>query len=103
MRFATMAADVSSIVASFVPGIGTGVAAGMGVVSMGTDLVADILDPAISRGQVIKNLGMNAAFAATGLIPGAKMHKVTASLIKWAPKLITAVSALGIATDESTQ
>ena len=103
MRFATMAADVSSIVASFVPGIGTGVAAGMGVVSMGTDLVADILDPSISSGQVVKNLGMNAAFAATGLIPGAKMHKVTASLVKWAPKIITAVSALGIATDESTQ
>ena len=103
MRFATMAQDAASIVASFVPGAGTGVAAGLGVTSMGTDLVADILDPAVSAGEVVKNLGMNAAFAGMGLIPGAKMGKVAKNIVKYAPKIMTAVAGLGIAMDESTQ
>jgi hypothetical protein len=50
MRLTTMAQDVASIVASFVPGAGTGVAAGLGVTSTATDLIADILDPAVSGG-----------------------------------------------------
>jgi macrodomain Ter protein organizer (MatP/YcbG family) len=103
MRFATMAQDAASIVASFVPGAGTGVAAGLGVTSMGTDLVADILDPAVSAGEVVKNLGMNAAFAGMGLIPGAKMGKVAKNIVKYAPKIMTAAAGLGIAMDESTQ
>lgn len=103
MRFATMAQDAASIVASFVPGAGTGVAAGLGVTAMGTDLVADILDPAVSAGEVVKNLGMNAAFAGMGLIPGAKMGKVAKNIVKYAPKIMTAVAGLGIAMDESTQ
>jgi len=45
-----MAQDVASIVAAFVPGAGTGVAAGLGLTAMGTDLAADLLDPAISAG-----------------------------------------------------
>ena len=76
LRLTTMAQDAASIVASFVPGAGTGVAAGLGITSMGTDLVADIIDPAVSAGEVVKNLGMNAAFAGMSLIPGAKMGKV---------------------------
>ena len=103
MRLTTMAQDVASIVASFVPGAGTGVAAGLGVTSMGTDLVADILDPAVSGGEVAKNLAVNAGFAVAGMIPGAKMSKVAKNVIKWAPRLMTIVAGAGLAMDESTQ
>lgn len=102
-RFATMAQDAASIVAAFMPGAGTGVAAGLGVTALGTDLVADIMDPAISAGEVLKNAGMNAGFAALGMIPGAKMTKVVKNIVKYAPKIITAAAGLGIAMDESTQ
>lgn len=103
MRLTTMVQDVASIVASFVPGAGTGVAAGLGVTSMGTDLVADILDPAVSGGEVAKNLAVNAGFAVAGMIPGAKMSKVAKNVIKWAPRLMTIVAGAGLAMDESTQ
>lgn len=103
MRLTTLAQDTASIVASFVPGAGTGVAAGLGVTSMITDLGADIIDPAVSGGEVAKNLIMNAGFAGMGLIPGAKVGKVVKNLIKWTPKIMTAAAGLGIALDESTQ
>ena len=103
MRLTTMAQDVASIVASFVPGAGTGVAAGLGVTSMSTDLVADILDPAVSGGEVAKNLAINAGFAVAGMIPGAKMGKVAKNIVKWAPRLMTIVAGTGLAMDESTQ
>lgn len=103
MRITTLAQDTASIVASFVPGAGTGVAAGLGVTSMITDLGADIIDPAVSGGEVAKNLIMNAGFAGMGLIPGAKVGKVVKNLIKWTPKIMTAAAGLGIALDESTQ
>ena len=98
-----MAQDVASIIASFAPGAGSAAAASLGVGAMGTDLIADIMDPAVTGGEVVKNLGMNAAFAALGMIPGAKMGKVAKNIVKYAPKIITAVAGLGIATDESTQ
>lgn len=103
MRFTTMAQDVASIAASFVPGYGTAVAAGLGVTSMATDLVADIMDPAVSGGEVAKNAIFNLGFAALGAVPGAKIGKVGRTLLKYAPKIITAYAALNIATDESTQ
>jgi len=98
-----MAQDVGSIVASFVPGYGTAVAAGLGVTSAGTDLVADFMDPAVTTGEALKNLGVNAGFALLGMIPGAKMTKVAKTLVKWTPKIITAAAGLGIAMDPSTQ
>lgn len=103
LRISTMAQDVASIVASFVPGAGTGVAAGLGVTALGTDLMADSLDPAVTKGEVVKNAVINAGFAALGMIPGAKMGKVAKNLVKYAPKIITAAAGLGIAMDESTQ
>jgi hypothetical protein len=103
MRLLTMAQDAASIVASFVPGAGTGVAAGLGVTSMLTDLGADFIDPAVSGWQAVKNLGVNAAFAALGMIPGAKMGKVAKNIVKYTPKIIAAASGLGIAMDESTR
>lgn len=103
MRLTTMAQDVASIVASFVPGAGTGVAAGLGVTSTITDLIADIKDPAVNGWDVIKNLGINAGFAVAGLIPGAKMGKVAKNVVKWAPRLMSIAAGAGLAMDESTQ
>ena len=103
MRLTTMAQDVASIVASFVPGAGTAVAAGLGVTSTATDLAADILDPAVSTGEVVKNLAVNTGMSLVGMIPGAKMGKVAKNVIKWAPRLMTIVAGTGLAMDESTQ
>ena len=103
MRLTTMAQDVASIVASFVPGAGTAVAAGLGVTSTATDLAADILDPAVSTGEVVKNLAVNAGMSLVGMIPGAKMGKVAKNVIKWAPRLMTIAAGAGLAMDESTQ
>lgn len=103
MRLTTMAQDVASIVASFVPGVGTGVAAGLGVTSTLTDLGADIIDPQVSAGEAAKNAVVNAGFAALGIIPGVKMGKVAKTLIKWVPKIMTVAAGMGIAMDESTQ
>ena len=107
MRLTTVAQDVASIVASFIPGAGTAVAAGLGVTSTATDLAADILDPAVSAGETVKNLAVNAGMSVIGLIPGAKMGKTAKNVVKvvtkWGPRLMTLAAGAGLAMDESTQ
>lgn len=103
LRVFTIAQDVGSIVASFAPGVGTAVAGGLGVTGLVTDTIADMMDPSVSSGQVAKNVAVNAGLAAVGMIPGAKVGKVMAKVIKFAPKIMFAASAMGIAFDESTQ
>jgi hypothetical protein len=107
MRLTTIAQDTASIVASFVPGAGTAVSAGLGVTSTATDLVADIMDPAVSGGEVAKNLAVNAGFAVIGMIPGAKMGKTARTVVKtvakWGPRLLTLAAGAGLVMDKSVQ
>lgn len=105
LRLATMAQDVASIVASFgsATGVGAAAAAGLGAGALATDMAADILDPSVSAGQVLKNGLINAGFAVVGMIPGAKVGKVAKNLIKWAPRIMMAASTYGLAMDESNQ
>lgn len=103
LRLATLAFDVASIAASFVPTIGTAAAAAGGVGSTFTDLAADILDPSVSGGEVATNALSNLGFAALGVVPGAKVGKVVKNVIKWAPRIVTLAAGMGIVMDESTQ
>lgn len=103
LRFATMAQDAASLAASFGGPVGTLAAGALGVASMGTDLVADLMDESLSFGDVAKNTAVNAGFAALGLVPGAKTGKIVKNIIKWAPKALTAIAGTALATDESVQ
>lgn len=102
LRFATMAQDVAAVLASFTA-VGGAAASSLGLTSMGTELAADILDDSVSKGEVIKNALMNTGFAALNWIPGAGLSKVTKNLIKWAPRVMTAVSATGLALDKDVR
>lgn len=101
LRFATMAQDVAGIVMSLT-GLNAGSVA-LGFTAMGTDLAADALDESVSTGQLAKNALMNAGFAAVSWIPGAGLSKVTKNLIKYAPKVLAAASAVGLAMDDNVR
>lgn len=105
MRIGTIAADITSIVASFTSATGGGaaVAEAAGLASFGIDTVADILDPSVSSGEVLKNGLINAGLAAVSFIPGAKIPSTLGKVIKYAPKVLLAASAMGIAMDDSVQ
>lgn len=103
MRLLSLGQDVASVVTAFLPGAGTAASAGLGITSMGTDFIADMIDEGVSAGQMFKNLGTNAAFAALGMVPGAKVGKVVKQVIKWAPRLVLAYQSLGLTMDESMQ
>jgi len=103
MRIGTIAADITSIIASFTSGTGAGavVAEGAGLAAFGIDTAADIIDPAVSSGEVLKNGLINAGLAAVSFIPGARIPKTLAKVTKYAPKVLLAASAMGITMDES--
>ena len=105
MRVGTIAADITSIIASFTSGTGAGafVAETAGLASFGIDTAADLIDPSVSSGEVLKNGLINAGLAAVSFIPGAKIHSTLAKVAKYAPKVLLAASAMGMAMDESVQ
>lgn len=105
MRIGTIAADVTSIIASFTSATGAGaaVAEGAGLAAFGIDTAADIIDPSVSSGEVLKNGLINAGLASISFIPGARIPKTLAKITKYAPKVLLAASAMGIAMDESVQ
>lgn len=85
-------ADLTSAVAAFAPGIGTGVAVGASAFSTFGNFVSDLSDDAVTKGQAWKNLGMNLGMDVLGLIPGggaaSKMGKVLKSLKTIVPTII---------------
>lgn len=105
IRIGTIAADVTSIIASFTSGTGVGaaIAEGAGLAAFGIDTAADIIDPSVSSGEVLKNGLINAGLAAVSFIPGAKIPSTLGKVIKYAPKVLLAASTMGIAMDESVQ
>lgn len=96
-RMGAAAADITSIVASFVPGYGTAVAGAGGLASLGANLAADWTDDSVTAGQMIKNIGINTGLAIVGLVPGlgaaTKTGRVLATIAKWIPRIV----ALGAA------
>ena len=71
-RAAALAQDVAGLIAAIsgaaTLGAGSVAAEGLGISATVTDLVADIIDPKISAGEVFKNLGINAALSAGAFV-----------------------------------
>lgn len=68
--------DIGALVASFFPGYGTAISAGLSIDGMLKEAIADIADESVSWSEVATNLGSNAIWTAIGLIPGGKIPKI---------------------------
>ena len=97
LRLGTIAADIVSMGAAFVPGAGTAVSAIAGVGSSVGTFFADAFEDGLDWGDV-KNLGANLGMDALGLIPGggaaSKGMKIAKNLGKYATRIIATVGAL---------
>lgn len=104
-RITAAGMDVASALSAFVPVYGTAVSAGTGLISSLTNFGADLKDNSISLGDSFKNLGTNLAMDAVGLVPGfgaaGKAGKITKTLVKYVPKIITVLSAANALSPES--
>ena len=88
-----MAQDIAGGLAAWAPVYGTATSAGLGLTSMLTNLSADAMYDSLTKWDVAKNVGMNAALAGVGMIPGlglaSKSGKWLTNIAKWAPRLLT--------------
>lgn len=104
-RISAAGMDVASALSAFVPVYGTVASAGTGLISSLTNFGADMFDKSVSAGDMWKNLGTNIAMDAVGLVPGfgtaGKAGKITKTLIKYVPKIVTALSAANVLSPES--
>lgn len=104
-RISAAGMDVASALSAFVPVYGTAASAGTGLISSLTNFGADMFDKSVSAGDMWKNLGANIAMDAVGLVPGfgtaGKAGKITKTLIKYVPKIVTALSAANALSPES--
>ena len=104
-RISAAGMDVASALSAFVPVYGTAASAGTGLVSSLTNFGADMFDKSVSAGDMLKNLGANIAMDAVGLVPGfgaaGKAGKITKTLVKYVPKIVTALSAANALSPES--
>lgn len=104
-RISAAGMDVASALSAFVPVYGTAISAGTGLISSLTNFGADMSDKSVSAGDMWKNLGANIAMDAVGLIPGfgtaGKAGKITKTLIKYVPKIVTVLSAANALSPES--
>lgn len=104
-RISAAGMDVASALSAFVPVYGTAASAGTGLVSSLTNFGADMFDKSVSAGDMWKNLGTNIAMDAVGLVPGfgtaGKAGKITRTLVKYVPKIITVLSAANALSPES--
>lgn len=104
-RISAAGMDVASALSAFVPVYGTATSAGTGLISSLTNFGADMFDKSVSAGDMWKNLGANIAMDAVGLVPGfgtaGKAGKITKTLVKYVPKIVTALSAANALSPES--
>lgn len=104
-RISAAGMDVASALSAFAPVYGTAISAGSGLISSLTNFGADMFDKSVSAGDMWKNLGTNIAMDAVGLVPGfgtaGKAGKITKTLVKYAPKIVTALSAANALSPES--
>lgn len=104
-RISAAGMDVASALLAFAPVYGTAISAGSGLISSLTNFGADMFDKSVSAGDMWKNLGTNIAMDAVGLVPGfgtsGKAGKITKTLIKYVPKIVTALSAANALSPES--
>lgn len=104
-RISAAGMDVASALSAFVPVYGTAISAGTGLISSLTNFGADMSDKSVSAGDMWRNLGTNIAMDAVGLVPGfgtaGKAGKITKTLIKYVPKIVTVLSATNALSPES--
>lgn len=104
-RISAAGMDVASALSAFIPVYGTAMSAGSGLVSSLTNFGADMFDKSVSAGDMWKNLGTNIAMDAVGLVPGfgtaGKAGKITKTLVKYVPKIVTVLSAANALSPES--
>lgn len=104
-RITAAGMDVASALSEFIPVYGTIASAGTGLLSSLTNFGADMFDKSVSAKDMWKNLGSNIAMDAVGLIPGfgasGKAGKITKTLIKYVPRIVTALSAAKALSPES--
>lgn len=97
--------DIAAALGAFVPVYGTAGSASAGLASSLINFGADMFDESVSAGDMWKNLGTNIAMDAVGLVPGfgtaGKAGKITKTLIKYVPKIVTALSAANALSPES--
>ena len=104
-RIASAGLDIASAISAYVPVYGTAISAGTGLASSFTSFGTDWADKSVSAGDMWKNLGANVAMDVVGLIPGfgtaGKAGKITKTLVKYVPRIITALSAANALSPES--
>lgn len=104
-RISAAGMDVASALSAFAPVYGTAISAGSGLISSLTNFGADMFDKSVSAGDMWKNLGTNIAMDAVGLVPGfgtaGKAGKITKTLVKYVPKIVTVLSAANALSPES--
>lgn len=97
LRLATIGADIASAITAFVPGVGTGASAALGIGSSLGTFAADAMEDGLDWGDA-KNLGMNLGMDFLGMIPAggasSKTAKIAKNLGKWAPRIIAAIGTM---------
>lgn len=93
-RLGAIGSDLVGLIAGFVPA-GSVVSAGSGFLSTGANFAADMKDgfQLSDAGSALASLGLDVLSVIPGLGLGAKAGKITKSLVKYAPYLMTAWSA----------
>lgn len=97
LRLTSLAGDLAGAVAAFVPGAGTMTQLATGVGSTLADLTADTMDDSTSLSELGMNLVTNLGFTVAGMVPGVKLSKVAKSVVKWAPRIMSIISASNLA------
>lgn len=100
LRLTSLGADLAGAIAAFVPGAGSALALGTGLGSTAAEFTADMSDPTMSFGSTLRNLGMNIGFTVAGMVPGVKLGKIGAKVLKWIPKITSVLAAGNLALNE---
>lgn len=95
LRSAGTWTDIASAGVSFVPVVGNVVAPIMGLGATGMHMVADMLDPTVTRTEVATNLAVNLGLTALMLIPGGGAGKVAKAVKLGKGALQTAMVGYG--------
>ena len=102
-RLVGLGTDLVALGASYAPVYGTAVSAAAGILGIGADLTADMLDESLSGWDVAKNAGINLGLSALALIPGLGSVKIAAKakkMMKLIPHAISTLAGLGIVFDD---
>lgn len=97
LRLATIGADIASAITAFIPGVGTGASAALGIGSSLGTFAADWAEDGLDWDDA-KNLGINLGMDFLGMIPAggaaSKTAKIAKNLGKWVPRIVAAIGTM---------